>query len=193
MPHASSAQVGDLLREWQSGRKGIADEFFNVLYPELRRLAAVRMSRERGAHSWQPTLLVNELYLELLKNNALDHSLEGEEQCQAFLRLAGFLMTRLLILHSRPLKRRVSRDTDADLSGFPSSSPNQESLQFVDQLLARLGEVDPKLRTVVELKVFEGRSHDEIARDLGCSTRSVGAYWSFARRWLEQELLETPD
>jgi RNA polymerase sigma factor (TIGR02999 family) len=183
-------QVGNLLRDWQSGRKATADDFFATLYPELRRLAAARMRSERDGHSWQPTLLVNELYLELLKNKALDSTFSGEEQRQAFLGLAGFLMKRLLILHSRPLRQRVTETSDAELIDFPSTKPEAENLRFVDQLLDQLERVDGKLRTVVELKIFEGRSHEEIAEHMHCTVRSVGTYWSFARQWLEKHLAE---
>ena len=40
-------------------------------YPQLRRLASARMKDERAGHSWQATLLVNELYLEIIKIKAL--------------------------------------------------------------------------------------------------------------------------
>ncbi len=59
-------------------------------YPELKRLAAGQMHGERPEHSWQPTLLVNELYLELIKIKALpskDRDLNNEKA--AFFALAG--------------------------------------------------------------------------------------------------------
>jgi DNA-directed RNA polymerase specialized sigma24 family protein len=43
------------------------------------------------------------------------------------------------------------------------------------------------LRTVVEMKVFEGLTGEEIARRLGCSRGTVSNCWSFAQRWLEEE------
>jgi DNA-directed RNA polymerase specialized sigma24 family protein len=63
-----------------------------------------------------------------------------------------------------------------------------DSLQAVEGMLDRLGAIDPRIRSVVEFRVFEGKTHEEIAVDLGCSVRTVGGCWSFARRWLEQEL-----
>jgi DNA-directed RNA polymerase specialized sigma24 family protein len=50
-----------------------------------------------------------------------------------------------------------------------------------------LGEINPDLRTVVELKVFEGLSGDEIAARMNCAPRTVGRLWQFARQWLERE------
>ncbi|MBL8227643.1 MAG: hypothetical protein JNL98_04175 [Bryobacterales bacterium] len=184
--------VGALLSGFQSGRKGAADELFQWLYPELRRIAARQMSREGAGHSWQPTLLVNELYLELLRNKALDSGKFDESQKAAFLALAGFLMRRLLILHSRPLRQRVEEAGPAVLDAIPSALPGPENLHFVEGLLDRLGAVDPRLRTVVEMRVFEGKSHEEIAAHLNCTVRTVGTHWSYARRWLEQNLAPAP-
>lgn len=181
-------QVAGLLDQIQAGRKGAADELFEWLYPELKRLAAARIRREGSGHSWQPTLLVNELYLELLKNKALDQGSFTPQQRSAFLGLAGFLMNRLLILHSRPLRQRITEVSEDVMQDLPATAPDPEGLQMVDSLLTRIQAVDPKLRTVVEMRVFEGKSQEEIAAHLGCTTRTVGTYWSFARRWLEKEL-----
>jgi DNA-directed RNA polymerase specialized sigma24 family protein len=44
---------------------------------------------------------------------------------------------------------------------------------------------------VVELRVFEGLTREEIAREMGCGTATVARHWSFARNWLEQALSGT--
>jgi DNA-directed RNA polymerase specialized sigma24 family protein len=51
----------------------------------------------------------------------------------------------------------------------------------------RLAAIDPRLRTVVEMKVFEGLTGVEIARRLGCSRGTVSNCWSFAQCWLQDE------
>lgn len=184
-----SQRIGSLMAGFRSGDKESADRLFELLYPELRRLAPARMSREGGQHSWQPTLLVNELYLELMRQRAIGGvSGTDEQERTAFLGLAGFLMKRLLILHSRPLSRRVEKAGPTLLDVLPSSIPSAETLQYVDGLLTRLEALDPQVRSVVELRVFEGKSHQEIADQLNCSVRTVGACWSFARRWLAAQM-----
>ena len=150
-------------------------------------MAALHMQREAKAHSWQPTLLVNELYLELIRNKALDRGYDDSRRA-AFFGLAGFLMKRLLILHSRPLRNRVQTVDVTAIKLTPQSLATAESVQVVETLLDRLGAIDPRIRSVVEFRVFEGKTHEEIAAELGCSVRTVGGCWSFARRWLEQEL-----
>lgn len=177
----------ELLTEAREGRKEATDALVEWLYPELRRLAAQHMRREGAGHSWQPTLLVNELYIELLKNKALDGGFD-EDRKSALLGLAGFLMRRLLVLHSRPLRQRVLAVSTEVAEALPATMPDPVNANIVENLLARLADIDPRHRTVVEMRVFEGRSHDEIAKHLGCTVRTVSAYWAFARRWLQNEL-----
>ena len=92
-------------------RKGDRDAgaaLADLFYPELRRLAAARMKGERFDHTWQPTALVHELYLELVKVKAFGSSGgSAEEERAAFLRLAGHIMKRMLVHHARPLYRRA--------------------------------------------------------------------------------------
>jgi len=153
---------------------------------ELRRLAAARMKSENANHTWQPTGLVNELYLELLKVKALRASdSDGEAERRAFLGLAAHLMRRLLIHHARPLSKRSEKSELEDLPDARMSGT--EALTEVEQALDRLAAINPNLRTVVELRVFEGLTGKECAERMGVGTATVGRYWEFARQWLEDE------
>jgi RNA polymerase sigma factor (sigma-70 family) len=58
-------------------------------------------------------------------------------------------------------------------------------------VLNRLAAINPALRRVVELRVFEGLTREEIAREMGCCTATVARHWSFARNWLEEALAGT--
>jgi RNA polymerase sigma factor (TIGR02999 family) len=181
--------VGRLMSALRGGEHDAAGQLVDLLYPELRRLAAVRMARERSDHSFQPTVLVHELYLDLIRMKAFpggeDNS--SSEEKAIFLRLAGRMMERRLIDHARPLSRRLPKVglTEAELA---SSGSGEETLLHIESLLAGLAKINPKFRTVVEFKVFMGMTLEEIARDLGCSSRTTATYWSFARNWLANKL-----
>lgn len=144
------------------------------------------MKNERLDHTWQTTALVNELYIELVnvRQSRAINSINQDDK-GAFLGFAGHLMKRLLIHHARPLYRRA-RKVSFDEGPEPAEE-GAEALQDVDEALSRLAAVDPKFRSVVEMRVFEGLTSDEIASKLNCSRRSVATYWNFARRWLEKE------
>jgi RNA polymerase sigma factor (sigma-70 family) len=109
----------------------------------------------------------------------------NEQEKAAFLGFAGHVMKRLLLHHARPLYRRVEKVQFRERA--ETSAPTAEALQEVEDALSALACIDPKLRAVVEMRVFEGLTGDEIARQLGCSRRTISTYWNFAKRWLEKE------
>lgn len=179
-------RISQLMAAFRSGDSQAANELVEIFHPELRRLAQNYLRRERASHSWQPTLLVNELYLQLVRIRAL-RPLEngGEDDRAAFLGLAGLLMRRLLIHHSRPLSRNVVK-LSLDADGMDALHGG--TLDDTDALLARLEAIQPRLRAVVELRVFEGLTGEEIADRLNCGPATVARDWNFARHWLEKEL-----
>ena len=179
-------RIAELMRSLRSGNQEAAGQLVAAFYPELRRMAARRIRSERAPHTWQPTVLVNELYLELLKIRALKTS-EDRPEREAFLGLAAHIMHRLLILHARPLHRKVehvelSEDLDLEANGAARVAE-------VEALLDRLSSIDPELRTFVEMRVFEGFSIPDIAARLDCGARTVDRRWAFARKWLEHQLV----
>jgi RNA polymerase sigma factor (TIGR02999 family) len=178
--------IEQLMASLREGDREASGELVRLLWPELRRLAASKMRSERADHTWQPTALVNEFYLELLKAKSLGAGGSYPNDKNAFMALAGHLMMRLLIHHARPLNRRVQRvaiDEEA-----PNFSTGQTGLDDVEQLLAGLARIDRQLRTVVEMKVFEGLQVEEIASRLGLSLRTAERRWTLAKHWLAKEL-----
>jgi len=179
------SRIAELMKSLRSGNKEAAGQLVTVFYPELRRMAARRMRSERTPHTWQPTALVNELYLELAKITVLKAD-DARSDRDAFLGLAAYIMRRLLIHHARPLARHVDQvEISGDL-GFESAGPAQ--LAEIEHLLTRLADIDSQLRTIVEMRVFDGLSIADIASQLNCSARTVDRRWSFARKWLERQL-----
>lgn len=166
------------------GDQSAAGQLVEIFYPELRRIAAARMRAERLGHTLSPTALVNQLYLELIKVKALKESSAGSvDEKAAFLGLAAYLMKRLLIHHARPLSKRSDK---TGLPDFPTpESGAEQALLEIDDTLNRLAAINPSLRRVVELRVFEGLTREEIAQELGCGTATVARHWTFARNWLE--------
>src|SRR5206468_8458051 len=159
-----------------------------LFYPELRRIAAVRMRAERPDHTLQPTAVVHQLYLELVKVKALrPASSGGADEKADFLGLSAYLMKRLLIHHARPLSKRAQKTELPDLIG----SHSEHSLVEIEVVLNRLAAINPALRRVVELRVFQGLTREEIAREMGCGSATVARHWSFARNWLQEAFTGT--
>jgi RNA polymerase sigma factor (TIGR02999 family) len=181
MHSAEAGSVTVLMSRFRMGDHEATRKLVELLYPELRRVASGKL---RAGHTWQPTALVNELFLELVKIKALrNDGHEGSDEKASFLRFSAFLMNRLLTHHERPLYRQAVK---VELADHPDPGiRGTETLHELDDVLERLARVDPKLRTVVELKVFGGLTGDEIAEQMGCSRKTVGVYWTFAKNQLK--------
>jgi len=181
--------VAPLMAAFRVGDPKAGAQLVELLYPELRRLAAKHMLGERNAHTWQPTVLIHELYLELVKIKALPPAEnERNNDRAAFLALSGQIMRRLLIAHARPLARKAEKVAIGDLLASHLPADPEAAILDVERLLAGLAAIKPVLRTVVEMKAFEGCTAEEIALQLGCATVTVNRYWQFARHWLRKEL-----
>src|SRR5215831_9397055 len=70
IPMSERGEITQLLNLSRAGDKAAESRLMELLYSELRRLAAAYMRRERKDHSLQPTALLNEAYLRLSGNNA---------------------------------------------------------------------------------------------------------------------------
>jgi RNA polymerase sigma factor (TIGR02999 family) len=186
---SSPDTIRRLMTAFRQGDKHAAGKLVELFYPELRRLAQARMRSERAEHSWQPTVLVNELYLELTRIRILrDSDADGDAEREAFFRLSAHLMRRLLIHHARRSHRSAEDQGDLALMDLPDDRmPLVEAMAHVEGVLDRLETIDLRLRTLVELRVFEGLTGAETAERMGCSSATVTRHWNFARHWLQDE------
>src|SRR5436305_11151045 len=81
------------MARFRNGDHEAAGELVDLFYPELRRIASARMRGERSDHTLQPTAVVHQLYLELVKVKALRAaSPGGTDEKAAFLGLAAYLI-----------------------------------------------------------------------------------------------------
>src|SRR5580693_3494152 len=145
------------------------------------------MAAFRAGDSGAAARLVDLLYPELVKIKALiPTDADRPNDKAAFFALAGQIMKRLLIHHARPLAQKAEKIPIWDDLRVESDN----SLIEVEEVLSRLEAIKPIIRTVVELKVFEGRTSEEIAQQLGVATVTVHRHWQFARHWMRSEWTE---
>jgi RNA polymerase sigma factor (TIGR02999 family) len=173
----------------QGGADGANARLAEALYPELRRLAAALMRRERQDHTLQPTALVGEAYLRLVDQTRIDW-----QDRNHFLGIAARVMRQILVDHARrhgAVKRGAGVQMvtlDDNLSG--NAGPVE--LLVVNDALERFARLDERGARVVEMRVFGGLTIDEIAGALGVSKRTVDNDWAVARMWLARELSRSP-
>jgi RNA polymerase sigma factor (TIGR02999 family) len=179
------------MNEFREGDREAAGHLVEHFYPELRRMAGLQIRQERPDHTLQATALVNELYLQLMRvKNLPPAGSDDDSERRLFLGLAGFLMKRMLIHHARPLRQQFEKMELVE--GLAGAVPGEGDLVEVEELLAKLGQLDPVLAQVVQLRVFDGLTREQIAERLDTSVRTVARHWEFARRWLS-DALSIPD
>lgn len=202
---ASDPPVTQLLAEWRAGSDAALAQLSSLLYDELRRLAQRHLRRERPDHTIQRTALVNEAFLRLVDQRAVDWQNRSQ-----FLALASSLMRRILVDYARArhAEKRgggavpVSLDALAartDDEGRPREEDTPTALQHhdgelhedvvaIDRALAALGALDPQQAKVVEMRYFAGLTIEETADALGISSATVKREWAVARAWLRREV-----
>jgi len=175
-----------LLSELKNGNQEAASKLMPLVYDELRRLARGYMRRERPEHTLQPTALVHEAYLKLIKQRSIDW--QGRSH---FFGIAAQLMRRILIDHARG-HLREKRGGALQVFSLDEAlvfSPGQSAeLVRLDEALERLAKIDPRQSKIVELRFFGGLSVEEAAEFLGISPKTVKRDWSMAKAWLHGEL-----
>lgn len=174
--------ITDLLEQWAEGDKAALDELMALVYTELRESARRVMARERPTHTLDPTALVNEVYLRLLRLKKV--SWEGRG---AFFGFAVRLMRRILVEHARAVGAQ-KRGGTADRIGLERANlivpePTIDIL-ILNEALEKLEAVDPQLVRLLELRFFGGFSEDETAGALNISRSSVQREWIVAKRLL---------
>ena len=181
-----SQRITALLRLVRTGDQDAKDKLFQLVYPELRRIAAGRIRRERRGHTFQTGDLIHEAYLRLFA----DSDLEVKDRVH-FYALAAMFMRRILVDHARRRAARPQRAGEIpealpDARGIVPHDPIR--LLAVHQALSRLESRDRRQGQIVEMRFFGGMSEQEIAEVLGLSSRTVKRDWAMARAWLLGEL-----
>jgi RNA polymerase sigma factor (TIGR02999 family) len=183
-----TSDITRILNAIEQGDPNAASELLPLVYDELRRLAARRMSREAPGQTLQPTGLVHEAFLRLVGD---------EDACKwdnrgHFFAAAAEAMRRILIENARRksaakrgggMARCELREDDAVLDADDS-----DTLLALDEALSRLAKVDAQLVRLVELRYFTGLTIEETAEVLKTSPRTLKRNWAYARAWLRREI-----
>src|SRR4051812_4886623 len=182
-------RVTVLLHRAQGGDADATSQLFPVVYEELRSIAATFLAGERAGHTLQPTALVNEAYLRLVRP---DVSWDSRGH---FFGAASRAIRRILTDHARSRGRdkRGGKGEDrrrrVPLDGLEVEAPGESvDVLALDEALTRLAAEDEQKARVVELRYFGGLTEEQTARVLGVSVSTVGRDWRFARSWLRREL-----
>ncbi len=184
--------TGDAVRRMvaraSQGDERALSQLMPLVYNELRRLARGYLRRERPGQTLQPTALVNEAYLRLVKDKKQDWQTRSH-----FVAIAAISMRQILIERARARgaqKRGGDRARVTLDEGVVAGHERSVDLLAVDAALTRLAAIDAQQARLVELRFFGGLTIEESAEALGISPATVKRHWAMAKAWLQREITE---
>ena len=178
--------VTRILQAVEQGDSKAAEDLLPVVYAELRRLAAHKMSLLPPGQTLQATALVHEAYLRLLGNE--DKRWESRRH---FFSAAAEAMRHILIDRAR---RRSRARHGAGAEKLPveeveiAAPAKDEIILQLDEALEALAKTSPEQVEIVKLRFYAGFTEPEIAEILNLSERSVQRQWSYAKAWLFERI-----
>ncbi len=181
------SDVTQILSAIEQGDAHAAEQLLPLVYEELRKLAAQRLTQERPGQTLEATALVHEAYLRLVDTDKAQHwNSRGH-----FFAAAAEAMRRILIEAAR---RKGSEKHGGDhqrvmLDGLEIAVElSVADLLALDEALDALGKLDPQAARLVQLHCFGGLTIEQAAEVLGFSARTAYRDWGFARAWLYRAL-----
>ena len=178
--------VTRILSEIEEGDLQAAEQLLPLVYDELRKLAAQKLTQEKPGQTLQATALVHDVYLRLVDSDKARHW----DSRGHFFVAAAEAMRRILVEAARRKGRwkhggGFVRDLDAH---DPACPERPEQLLALDEALSRLASANPQAAELVKLRYFAGFSNSEAAACLKISPRKANQVWAYARAWLREEL-----
>lgn len=180
-----AVEISQLLVNWGKGDEAALEQLMPLVYAELRKMAQTYL-RQRGGHpSLQPTVLVHEAYLRLVRQEQVRCTHRPQ-----FFALASKLMRSILVDHVR--RRQASKRGGGEYGLTLSWAERRQSDGFdlvrLDEALNELAVTRPRHSRIVELRFFGGLTIEETAGVLGVSHATVEREWRLARAWLHRQV-----
>jgi RNA polymerase sigma factor (TIGR02999 family) len=186
------SEVTRILSAIDQGDPHAAKQLLPLVYDELRRLAAQRLSQETPGQTLQATALVHEAYLRLVGSEAgLQWNSRGH-----FITAAAEAMRRILVDNARRKKTRkhggqCRRIELSRADAIDDAEP--DAVLDLNEALIVLAREDPEAAAVANLKLFAGLSVEEAAQALTTSRANAYRQWTYARAWLHARLTNSTD
>ncbi len=173
-------EVTQLIASARAGDRDALHRLFDMLYPELRRIAHRRLLRHARDGIVDTTALVNECYLKFVQRDGLAPADRAH-----FLAYSATVMRSIVVDAARAAsaERRGGdvRHVTLDSAVVGSVAQGAEEILDVHAALDELARLDARLAKVVEMRYFAGMDDVEIGAALGLTDRTVRRDWEKAR------------
>ena len=188
--HILDGAMGDvtqILQQIESGDPSAAEDLLPLVYEELRKLAAAKMSGESPGHTLNATALVHEAYVRLVDGRReIDWNNRGH-----FFAAAAEGMRRILVERARHKQSQKAggdrRRVELSESALQIDGPPVDLVEL-DDALSRLEARDSRKARLVKLRFFAGLTNLQAAEALGISASTADEDWRYARCWLRVEM-----
>jgi RNA polymerase sigma factor (TIGR02999 family) len=190
LPEHRQGDVTQLLAQWAQGDRAALDAATRIVYAELRKIADSYLHRERGEHTLQPTALIHEAYLRLVKE---DHP--NFENRKKFFAFSARLMRQILVDHARSAgaEKRGGAVVKVPLNEAVDFVPDRaHEFLALNEALENLSRLSPRKAQVIELRYFGGLNLEETAQMLEVSIATISREQRMAEAWLSQAMSESP-
>ncbi len=183
-----TGEITLLLKESAGGDAAATDRLFELVYPELQRIATHHMRRvrpERKGLTLEPAVLVHESYLKALGD---EPSFENRRHYYAFMTKV-MLHVLLDLQRARGAKKRGGGVVHLTLTGAVAGQQTPTMpVSDIARALDQLERLDSRKAEVVKLRFFWGLEMSEIAQLLEVSQSTTERDWRFARTWFAAQL-----
>lgn len=175
--------VTRILSQIEAGDSSAADQLLPLVYKELRRLAAAKLTNEKPGQTLQATALVHEAYIRLVNVEKAQHwSSRGH-----FFGAAAEAMRRILVEKARQKlgPRRGGGVVHVRFNeALDVADPRAHEIVDLHRALDDLANESPIKAELVKLRYFAGLSHMEAAEALGLPRSTADRYWAYAKAFL---------
>ena len=185
-----TADITAILNRLGDGEPDTRSQAWEVLYPEMMRLAKAERRRWEGHWTLETRALVNEAYLKLFGEAPRNYA-----DRRHFFRLTSRVIRQVLVTYARTQQAAKRGGADSVVAlhegeGVALPEATVEDVLSLHDALERLAELDPRAGEIVDLRFFAGLTHEEIGQTLGVSLATVGRDWVVAKAWLSRELAD---
>jgi RNA polymerase sigma factor (TIGR02999 family) len=176
-------EVTQLLVRWQGGDRGALDALAPIVHSELRQIADGYLRRERNGHTLQPTALVNEAWLRLVRQD--QHNFENRKR---FFALAAQVMRHVLVDYARSARSGKRAGTRVALRDPVAPPSDFDQFLALDRALNDLARVSARQAKIIEMRYFGGLNGEEIADLLDVSAATISREQVAAEAWLSRAI-----
>lgn len=177
---AMNNQITQILSSKIKGRDTL-DKVFNLMYPEIKKLANAQLAKLNTGQTITPTVLVNECYMKLAKPDSLSFINRKHFICTVAKCMRQFLVDRV---RKNMRLKRAGEMSQEPITQIMGDKDVDFKLLELNEIITKLELIDSYLSELAELRFFSGHSLQEIADIQKVSKRTIVRKWNMTKSFI---------